>query len=247
MGRERKRVVFLIFEGPSDFDALYIPISRLYEELDESIEVVYGFLEDKDQEHGDITSKYGIKPDNIEEMMSKLVFVPNLNRDGVYPKDLLEVIHIVDTDGAYVSDDMIEYDAQCTKTKYADKIYTDDVSKIVERNARKRANVDKLLTYDQIKVKSKKIDYFLYYCSSNLEHVSSNNANAEPSDKRNIAKTFALNSLSTTKDFKAFFDSVMPPVEDDEYQESWSFIKTDDNSLKRYSNIGVLIHRLMNS
>ena len=245
MGRERKRVVFLIFEGISDYDALYIPISRLYEEVDESIEVMYGFIEDKDQECGDITSKNGVKPENIEEIMTKIIFVPNLNRDGVYPKDLLEVIHFIDMDGSYVSDDTIVFDANCIKTEYSDKIYTNDKKKIVERNIRKRANIDYLTEQSQIKVKSKKIDYSIYYCSSNLEHVSSNKANVDASDKRGLAKLFAHERLSSSQDFLSFFESVMPPVTNDEYKDTWSFIKDGNNSLGRYSNVAVLIRRLM--
>ena len=245
MGRERKKVVFLLFEGPSDYNAFYIPISRLFEEIDEEIEVIYGFIEDKDQEMGDITSKYGVNPTTIEDVLNKIVFKPNLNREGLYPKDLLRVIQFVDMDGAYVSDDMIVYDESCSKTKYGEKIYTDDVDKIIERNQRKRANLDYLTNLTEIKVSSKKIPYEVYYSSVNLEHVISDISCFEGS-KNNNAKEFCQDQAATTEGFNRFFNGILPKTTDISYDTSWEFIKQNDNSLKRFSNIGLLIRQLLN-
>lgn len=243
MGREKKQIVLIVFEGLSDYDALFVPISRLYEEIDESVEVMPCFLDDDNQKFGDITSKYGVKPEKIEEIMTNKVFKPIMNNYGIYPKDILEILHFVDTDGAYVPDEMIVLNDK-EKTVYGDCIYTNNVNKMVERNMHKRANLDYLMSLTDMKVVSKKRPYSVYYCSSNLDHVISNDANMEPSSKRQMAKDFCQKSLSSTNEFMSFFDSVMPPAVSLEYQDTWSYIREDNHSLLRCSNIGVLIHRL---
>lgn len=251
MGRERKKVVFLLFEGRSDYDALFIPISRMYEDIDESIEILYGIIDEgpngEGRRGGDITSRFGVHPSKIQEEISKLMIKPVLKSEGVYPKDLKEIIHFVDMDGVYIPDECVVQSPEgATHINYLnDSIETNNVEGIQRRNFYKRENLDFLSGLGETKVESKTIKYSVYYSSCNLDHVVTGENNVDLSAKRAHAEHFQIRDAATTELFKAFFDKLLPDVEDIDYAKSWEYIKKDTNSLKRCSNIGVLVNRLL--
>lgn len=59
----RKKIVFIIVEGPSDDEALGVLLNRLYHENAVHIEIV----------HGDITSEKSVTPKNIAAKIGNLV------------------------------------------------------------------------------------------------------------------------------------------------------------------------------
>ena len=180
--RPRKKVVVILVEGPSELRALSNVLSALYDSIDPDYEVFFpNMIEDGDEHWGDLTSKYGIVPEKIEMCIEKLYFHDFLQINKLYPKDITEIIHILDMDGAYIDDSCIQHKDNplgLDKTYYAeDKILTDNVPGIVERNARKRANIDYLCSLNKIKIGSKSIPYSAYFFSSNLDHFLYDEAN----------------------------------------------------------------------
>ena len=185
-------VVFLV-EGESDKIALELPLSNLifdkfpeYEvrfllqerqiskkgdevekidtddaedELIDEVEYEYG---------GDITTSSFVTPINIESKITYRFISPAIKKDGIYPKKIAKIIHIVDLDGAYIPDEnVVPYSDE---RRGYDKPYYDgengriealDVSAIIDRNERKRNNLERLLTLPEqkIKVKTKSIPY----------------------------------------------------------------------------------------
>lgn len=245
--RPKKKVVLFLVEGLSDFKALSYAIPQYYEEIDEDYEVYFPILHDSDQDGGDITSKYGIRPDTIENCINKL-FIHDFLRDyGLYPKDIMEIVQIVDMDGAYIpAENVVPLAApEERRTIYGEeKIEASNVDAIVERNARKAANLDHLSSLDSIKVASKTVKYSVYYFSTNLDHFLHGNANMESREKCTKAEGFTECCISNPDYFWKTFESSENELADMSYEDSWSFIKEGCNSLKRYSNLHILLKRI---
>ena len=161
----RKKIILFIVEGPSDEIALGSVFINLFSNDKVLIDVI----------HGDITSDNNITPSNI---MGKLGDnIRNyLKLKGLGKTDLQRVIHIVDIDGAYIEDSSVIQDDNCQKIRYTTQsIFTAHKDKIIERNSKKRANLDYISTKDTIFTK---IPYQVFYMSSNLDHVLYNELNS---------------------------------------------------------------------
>jgi len=255
--RPRKQVVIFLVEGESEKDALWGPFEALTEEYSYhgKVEIRFGHIKDEDEGlyGGDITSKSGIRPENIVKNINNLMLSWVFNTDHIYPKDVIEVVHLVDLDGAYIPDSNIQPEVadDTAKNLYINNtIITRDPQKTIERNERKRANIDYLVSMSEIKIwqgyNNKIVPYSVYYFSSNLDHYLHNNANIETSrEKRERAKTFSdrcVDDLGYL--FKTFLDDP-DGVYDMDYKESWDYVRTGTNSVNRHSNLGVLIKRIM--
>jgi len=112
MGKRPKKKIFLfLVEGVSDRNALEVPFGQLLEDIDPDIVLEFAMLmQDDGSFGGDITSKNGIHPDNIERFIDEIMVSPLLKRTGLYPKDIVEIIHFVDMDGAYIDDNLVVTD-----------------------------------------------------------------------------------------------------------------------------------------
>ena len=85
----RKKIIFVIVEGPSDEQALGVVLSKLYDPNKVFVQIM----------HCDITTKWGVTPDNILSNIGGIV--REYARNNSFKKnDFKEIIHIVDTDGA---------------------------------------------------------------------------------------------------------------------------------------------------
>ena len=92
----RKKIVFVIVEGPSDDEALGVIFTRLYDKNAVHVEIT----------HGDITSDFSVNPGNIVSRIGNLV--RGYARSYHYrAADFQEVIHLIDMDGAYVDESRI--------------------------------------------------------------------------------------------------------------------------------------------
>ena len=65
--RPKRKVILFLVEGKSDREALQLAVPELYDEIDENFEVFFPTIrEDEEEVGGDITSKIGVHPRNIE-------------------------------------------------------------------------------------------------------------------------------------------------------------------------------------
>lgn len=108
MGKRPKRqIVLFLVEGKSDREALQLAIPELYDQIDGNMEVFFPvMIEDEEEKGGDITSKIKVWPRNIEEKIYEFFLKDFFNEQKILPKDIAEIVQIIDMDGAYVSDDM---------------------------------------------------------------------------------------------------------------------------------------------
>lgn len=218
-----KKIIFVIVEGPSDDDSLGIFFDKYYDNYNVEVKVM----------HCDITTKKGVTITNI---LSKVADVVKEYAENNHLKreHFKEIIHIVDTDGVYVSNDIVVEDESVKETTYSlDSIRCKNKNNIIKRNEQKRKNIDKLINCGQIWTS---IPYKIYYMSTNLEHVLHDIQNATDDEKEELAYQFLKKYKN---DLYGFLDYICDSSfsVNKEYLDSWSFIKKGNNSLSRYTNL----------
>lgn len=220
----RRKIVFVIVEGPSDDTALGVLLSRIYDE-----KVVHVHIW-----HGDITSDRKVNPANI--ISSICGAVKGYAKSQHYTnKHFAEILHIVDMDGAYAPDECIVEDKSLKENWYSAKeIRTPRRNEMKARNELKRSNIDKLCGCRDIW----SIPYSIYYMSCNLDHVLYEKQNSTDDEKENDAYEFARKYKNDIGGFLRYVNnsefSVMMG-----YKESWDFIKQGMHSLERHTNLGI--------
>ncbi len=249
--RPKRKVVLFLVEGQSEINALKPVISALYDSIDPEIEVFFPtIVEDGNDTRGDITSKHGIIPKVIEGCIYKLFLKNFFDMEKLYPKDVTEIIQIVDLDGAYISDECITYgdNPNGEDKPYYDVngILTNHVENMVLRNERKRENLDYLSSLAEIHIKSKHPKYSVFFFSSNLDHFLYGDANLVMREKTSKSDEYAARYELDPDGFVSAIKSTPGALLDMNYEQSWQFIKKDNNSIKRYSNINILLERLLN-
>lgn len=153
----RKQVVFIIIEGPSDQMALEGYLSDFLVDEYTSFIVVHGdILTDRYSNQGNIRIRIG---ELIKKAMASY---------GLKKRDIKEIIHIIDTDGAYIPDTNVIEDESVVNPIYEeDFIRTNNRDGIIARNALKRSTLYKLITCNAIL----DVPYHVYYMSCNIDHV----------------------------------------------------------------------------
>lgn len=264
MGKnEREKHILVLIEGSSEETILQISLPELFEAISDLYTVHFAFIfEDGNDVRGDITSKHGVTADTIEGLISKLYVGHILETDKIYARDIDEIIHIIDLDGAFIPNENI---VQGENPNGEDKpFYTDStiinrsVPSIIERNKRKRENIQALLSLPKGKIrvwhnpdnplsKQSKVPYSLYYFSTNLDHFVHNDANLPTGRiKVNLADAFASGFIGNIEGFVSFFADDPASAGDMSYEESWAFIQESGlNSLTRHTNIDILFKRLI--
>ncbi len=221
----RKKIVFVIVEGPSDDSALGVILNRLYDKNTVHVEIT----------HGDITSERNVHPENIASKVGNIVKA--YAKANHFSQDhFLEVIHIIDTDGAFIPNDNVVEDAKAEEPIYTLRdIKTCRPEQIIERNKKKSKIMLRLSALNQVWVS---VPYKAYYMSSNLDHVLYNKLNSSDDEKENDAYTFAVRYKDDLDGFLCFIiDSDFCKA--DNYKESWDFIQNGLHSLERWTNLGI--------
>lgn len=185
----RKKILFVIVEGPSDDAALSVLLSRFFNSNVVHVHVM----------HCDITTELGVTPNNIVRTIGDCVkkFAGRLYKSG----DFCQIIHIVDMDGAFIPNNAVVEDASAAKPIYSiTEIRTRQKSGIENRNLRKRENLNRLLSTPEIW----KIPYRVYYMSCNLDHALYGKLNSTDEEKENDAFFFAKTYMSDIPGFIQF-------------------------------------------
>ena len=220
----RKKIILVIVEGPSDETALGVLLSKIFDPT----KVYFHIM------HSDITSDFSIKNNNILAYLgNEIKHYANSNHFANI--DFQKIIHIVDTDGAYIDDNLIIEDSSCNKPLYStNNIKTNSINNIKQRNERKRKNIDKLTNISSLW----NIPYHVYYMSCNLDHVLYDKSNCSDQDKEDNAYQFAIRYRNDIEGFINFICYSDFSVNSN-YLDSWRFIKQSNESLKRHTNLGL--------
>ena len=225
----KRKIARLIVEGISEKVSLGVLLSALMLPTDVQVEVI----------GGDITSQNGINTSNVK---SKIGTIVNrfLKTYRIKKTDVDQVIHVVDTDGAFVDSSCIKKDVSISKTVYFDdEIHTATPENIILRNDKKSDILRMLCTTDTV---CGSIKYSVWYMSCNLDHVLHYEANMENEKKEDMAFRFAEKYEKDIIGFVLFFNN-KDLCKCSDYDESWRFIQENCNSLHRNSNFGLFLSR----
>lgn len=226
MACKRRKIVLVIVEGPSDETALGQSFAAFFCPDDVMIRVV----------HGDITTAMGSTPSSIVAAVGNLV-KSWASRYGLKCNDILRVIHITDTDGTYIPDINVINDTDYhVRPKYTEtSIIASSESKVKERNARKRANLNRLCSIATV---LRSVPYSIYYMSCNLDHVLYGLQNSNDATKRQNAFLFAKKYKDDLEGFVKYISDPDIAVAG-EYKATWDYIRQGLNSLHRHTNLNL--------
>lgn len=222
----RKKIVFVIVEGPSEETALGILLNKIFDTNSVYVKIW----------HGDVTSAPGV---NMSNVVSKIgdVITQYANANHYSKEHFQEIIHLIDTDGAYISEENVVQDDSAVDPIYTlSEIHTDKREEILARNKRKSGNMDKLSACKMIW----SIPYRAYYMSCNLDHVLYGKQNSSDDEKEDDSYKFAKEYKNKIPEFIQFISESDFSVKED-YKESWDFIRKEKHSLERYTNFGLAL------
>lgn len=223
-----KKVIAFIVEGPSDEAAL----GTIMKEFFSSNEVQFVVI------HGDITTEDYVSTDNILKKINERV--EEIQRRYRYDlKDFLKIIHLTDTDGVFVDDELVKY-ADVDSIRYYDGyMETRNVENTRGRNHKKAEILFKLRKTGKLNG----IPYKIYFNSCNLEHVLYNSLKDFSDDEKEIlSDDFAEEYEGRVDEFVDFIsksDIAVPGT----YQQTWDFIEKSVNSLHRHSNMHLVFEQ----
>ena len=222
----RRKVVFVIVEGASDETALGIALNQVFDKESVHVHIM----------HGDITTRTGVNSQNIVAKVGNEVRA-YATSNHYKPADFKQIIHIVDTDAAYLADDKVLEDNDCVELSYQDDgIHTSDVSKVIARNKQKTDNLYRLRSCGNIWG----VPYRVYYMSCNLDHVLYDKRNSKDEEKEKDAYAFAKKCKNNVDVFMNFMCKSSFSVKGD-FKDSWEFIEEDMHSIGRYTNLPICL------
>ena len=225
---QKRKVVLILVEGASDKKALSL-IEIFYKSKNLKVYTT----------KGDITSDIT----NVSNCTKKLkTIVEDFIEDKKLEKDdIAEVIHIIDTDGAFIPDNCIVVDKTLADFHYTlDCIKANNKRKVKNRNDRKIEIIKELLNTKKI---DKTIKYRIFYMSCNLDHVLHNEINLDSNLKVEKAFEFRRRFNKDKYGFIAFFNSSECKANGN-YKTTWDFIQQGKNSLNRYNNWWIFLNEL---
>lgn len=223
-----KKIILFLMEGVSDCTSL-----EFIDKLNKN-EMVKFY-----PTRGDITTKNGINSQNcIKEVNEHLKMFLATNK--FCKSDVIKIIHVLDTDGAYIPNEKIFEDENAVRFIYTTTgIIAPSKQAVTQRNENKKEVLEKLLSTPKIN----SIPYELYYMSCNLEHVLHNKLELlSDEEKKELANLFADSFYEREDEFLEFINSKSFKVEGN-YKETWHFIKQDLNSVNRYSNLWLVFNK----
>lgn len=190
---------------------------------------------------GDITADKKTTASNILGRMSELINDYKKNGRG-YPighSDIARVVQITDTDGAFIDPTSILRTSD-PKVKYRSKsIETANVDGVAGRNAKKAEVLRRLISVNQIC----NIPYSIFFVSCNMDHVLFDDRNMTPGRKTYYSLDFQSKCESQPE---IIFDSILKPgiAMQSDYTSSWETLQLGKNSLRRITNLNLLLCEL---
>lgn len=216
-----KKVLLLIVEGITDKTTLGLILTKLLSSENVHFEIT----------NGDLTVENNICVQNAIQTVNNCVKM-FLSKNRFKRSDLIKIIHLIDTDGAFIPSDKVCSSTIAGTHYYLDKIETANLEKTLRRIRKKSAVVKKLSSTPQIA----STPYCVYYFSRNLEHVLHNRQeDLNKEEKFDLAEKFEDAYVNSPNEFIKFLKSKDFCV-DGSYEETWAYIMSEVNSLKRKCN-----------
>ncbi len=224
-----KKVILFIAEGPTDEAALSPILKKIFQSSVVHFHVV----------HGDITTEFESESTNAVKTVNEHI-KSEMDKYAYKRSDLIRIIHLVDTDGAFIPNENIVF-AEVEKLHYGEnEIMSKNVQGTLYRNEKKQRVLGKLSATPMIAG----TPYSVYYFSRNLEHVLHNNSGSLNDDEKiGCADDFVDTYIDDTDGFVAFLSDSDFTVQGT-YGETWHFIRQGTNSLHRHCNLHLLFESI---
>jgi len=224
-----KKVILFIVEGISDKISLGGIVDRIIKDNDDEVRFLVT--------NGDITSDSSTTVQNAINKVGN--HISRFRKETFLKKsDILRIVHMVDTDGAYIARKYI-VKKEAGHLKYTtEHIYAKNVRFVYERNQKKRDIMNRLSCYQEISG----IKYSIYYFSCNLEHVLHDELDMHDKYKLDKAEEFAERFYGKEYEFIDFISDPEFAVPGD-YRQTWEFIKWGRHSLNRYCNFHLFFEK----
>ncbi len=225
-----KKIILLLVEGLTDEEALALVFSKLAKEHDIEFDVL----------HTDITADENMTVKYIGERIKREIADYLRKNPFIKRKDILKVVQIIDTDGAFVPPSLVRQSTS-GKTEYFETyISAKNMSRLIRRNISKRAIAHLLAESEQMAG----LPYEIYYFSRNIEHVLHNiEDDLTDDEKESLAYEIAEKYGEHPDEFLELLYDESFHVSGT-YRETWEFIMENGNSLKRYSNVSLFFEKL---
>ena len=221
-----KSVILFLVEGITD----EISIGNIITKLNKDKKIYFQIINkditsDKESNSANILMK-------INEQINRCIMEQHFKR-----KDIIKIVHIADTDGAFIKEENILFENNIDIKYETNIIKTKKPENIKLRNMNKSAILNRLCATNMIN----KIPYEIYFFSTNLEHVLHNIQNAKDEEKIMLADKFEDRFYDKPEKFIEFIKSKEIALEGT-YEETWNYIRKDNNSLKRCTNFNLFFH-----
>lgn len=219
----RNKIIFVIVEGPSDEEALGVLLNRIYDSQEVYVHVM----------HCDITTASGVNAGNVVKKVGDIV--RKYAERKFKSRDFSRIIHITDTDGAFIPDEAVVEDNAAVKPLYSvTEIRTQRKSGIENRNQRKRECLNRLASASRIW----DVPYQIYYMSCNLDHALYGKLNSTNDEKEADSFAFAKRYRDDIPGFMRYIRESDFCVAGS-YPQSWQYIREELHSLERHTNFGL--------
>lgn len=219
----QKKVILFIVEGVSDKVALGLPMSKLVSSNDVQFAIM----------HGDCLNR---RPENVITAVRNSVR-SIMQKYSYRRSDFKQIVHIVDTDGAFIPDKYVISRIERGIEYFNDHIETGEYYETIQRHHRRQESAKILSTTNEIA----KIPYGIYFMSRNLEHVTQGICTSVTSKRKvEFAEEFARKYGYDAYNFMdlLFSDEVAAK---NNYEDSWIDIMKGNNSLKRKCNLNFFL------
>lgn len=233
-----RKVIVVVVEGKCE--KLFM-IDRL-EEVFDDFEINFSVVET------DVFSNS--TKDNLNDNISNQI-KKTMDEEKFTSNDILCIVHIADTDGCFIDDACVIVDLdQGVATKYRDDNISVKSEKqknnILKRNKTKRENKEIMIPCNKFEIDDTEVDYQLFYCSRCLDHVLFNEPNPRGKTKVKKVEKFIDDLSSEIEDFLAtYLCGLNAGSYRDNHTSSWTYIKTNTNSLKRLTNVSLLFRYIV--
>ena len=223
-----KRVIAFIVEGASDEAAL----GTIMKEYFSDNEVRFVAI------RGDITTRDYVSIDTI--LLKINARIEEVKKRYRYQtENYIKIIHLTDADGVFIDKEFVKYADVQGIQYYTDYVETSRVEATVDRNFRKAEVLFKLRRTGKVQG----IPYRIYFNACNLEHVLYNELkDFLDEEKWDMSDAFAEKYEGKAEEFVEFISSADVAVSGT-YQETWTYIEKDRNSLNRHSNMHLIFEK----
>lgn len=232
--KNKKKVLLVICEGLSDDVTIHKALNNFAQKQLDRIQV--------EITDGDIAYKEDIDETNCVEKVAKIVKDFKM-KNFLYASDFFAVVHIIDTDGAFIKDSSIVENRSLNDLVFTEnQLLTPNKNITLDRFHKKQKIYKKLLEEEYID----NVKYFKFYFSRNLEHALYDKSNATKPEKIALSDEFEKTYKEDAEGFYNIMNSILFAVPND-YNKSWEYILANNNSINRCSNFIILLDMIKNN